>query len=153
MCSCACERMACGCLTTANKLEFYESQHGLRPSLLPHTTKALTFVHTSSHHFFCLPSINNDTQHTTAMATNSLVEQLISGVAILVSGACGPNHAEPYELTQPSVRAYNEHNHRGDGNSVRLVLSPRAKDGVAIIQDQYIVTTWSLPNSPYEVFF
>ena len=81
------------------------------------------------------------------MASASTADLLLSKLNIHVSGASGPKREEPIECFRPIHQAYH--------SALRTVDSSVAKDGVAVVYDRDIVTTWRLPSSmsAYEVFF
>lgn len=97
----------------------------------------------------------------------SVSNYILSKIDIHVSGACGPECAQPIECYYPVHQAYSacvskkhapiDHAMAAiiPGGVPRPVKSMAARKGYGLVYDRDIVTTWRLPNtaSAYEVFF
>lgn len=145
-------RSSSSCVSTTTKLA--QRTHQLENILSYHLSNRTT-QHIITRTLINMAACTSD--KTACKESAGLIDYLISNFSIHVAGACGPNHNEPLQLFYTSCRAY--HARRSSENHthglLRLVPSSRAKDGVAVVQDHDVVTTWRIPDTTtaYEVFF
>jgi len=92
-----------------------------------------------------------------------IADFLLNNINISVSGACGPLREQPIQCYYPTYQKYrNASAHPTLSTSIaipggvpRAIDSMAAREGVAIVYDRDLLTTWRLPTpiAAYEVFF
>lgn len=95
-------------------------------------------------------------------------DYILSKIDIHVSGACGPQRSQPIDCFYPVHKAYSPRASKSKNAHIdhsmaafipgavpRTIESTAAKDGLGIVYDRDIITTWRLPDtiSAYQIFF